>query len=104
METFYIPCEHDIKNWIKEAVKEALNDRQTFTPTVSNDSTHLASRREIAAMFRISLVTLTDWMKRGLPFHKQRGRVYFIRSEVIEYIKTKKIGAYKFNSRYSTIE
>ena len=52
----------------------------------------------------ISLVTLTDWMKRGLPFHRQRGRVYFIRSEVVEYIKTKKIGPYKFSRRFSEIE
>ncbi|MFT3750519.1 MAG: hypothetical protein QM768_19560 [Agriterribacter sp.] len=40
---------------------------------------------------------------RGLPFHKQRGRVYFIRSEVIEYIKTKKIGPYKFSRWFSEI-
>jgi hypothetical protein len=26
-------------------------------------------------------------MNRGLPCHKQRGRVYFIRSEVIDYVK-----------------
>ena len=44
-------------------------------------------RKEIAGIFRISLVTLHDWMKRGLPSHKQRGRVYFLRSEVIAYVK-----------------
>jgi hypothetical protein len=26
-------------------------------------------------------------MNRGLPHHQQRGRVYFIRSEVLEYVK-----------------
>ena len=33
--------------------------------------------------------------------YKQRGRVYFIHSEVVEYIKTKKIGPYKFSRRFS---
>jgi len=32
-------------------------------------------------------VTLTDWVKYGLPSHKQRGKVYFIYSEVIEHIR-----------------
>ena len=49
----------------------------------------------MAKILRISLVTLTDWMKRGLPCHKQRGRVYFMKSEVVEYIqknRSKQIG------------
>ncbi|WP_406603628.1 helix-turn-helix domain-containing protein [Niabella agricola] len=50
-------------------------------------------------MFRISLVTLHDWMKRGLPFHKQGGRVYFIRSEVLEYVKQKKNIHYQPNEK-----
>jgi phage terminase Nu1 subunit (DNA packaging protein) len=47
----------------------------------------LLTRKEIAGIFRISLVTLHDWMKRGMPSHKQRGRVYFLRSEVMGYLK-----------------
>ena len=51
----------------------------------------LLQRKEIAAKLKISLVTLHDWMNRGLPSHKQRGRVYFLYSEVMEYIKKNKI-------------
>lgn len=36
---------------------------------------------------RLSLATLTEWMKRGLPSHKQWRQVYFLKSEVLEYIK-----------------
>jgi predicted DNA-binding transcriptional regulator AlpA len=50
----------------------------------------LLTRKEVAYIFRISLVTLHEWMKQGLPSHKQGGRVYFLRSEVMAYIKQKK--------------
>ena len=44
-------------------------------------------RKETARLLKISLVTLTDWVKRGLPSHKQRGRVYFVKAEVMQYIR-----------------
>ena len=103
METLIVPNENDIKRWVKEAIKECLEDlKETNKADVGNNEPFI-SRSDIAGILNISLVTLTDWMKRGLPFHKQRGRVYFIRSEVIEYIKTKKIGPYKFSRRFSEI-
>ena len=69
-----------------------------------NKEEPLLNRKEIAMLLRISLVTLTDWMKRGLPCHKQRGRVYFMRSEVMEYIKQNHIRQFKFSSRYIETE
>lgn len=75
METFFIPTESDFKRWIKEAVRAKDLD--------------------------ISLVILTDWVKRGLPSHKQRGRVYFLRSEVLDYIKTNNLRRFKFSSRFA---
>lgn len=101
METLFVPNENDIKRWVKEAIKECLEDLQETNKTDVGNNESFVSRSDIAGILDISLVTLTDWMKRGLPFHKQRGRVYFIRSEVIEYIKTKKIGPYKFSRRFS---
>ena len=35
------------------------------------------SRAEIAAYLRISKVTVTDWMKKSLPYKRMHGRVYF---------------------------
>ncbi len=43
----------------------------------------LLSRQQIASELHVSLVTLTDWMKKGLPYLRLNGRVYFRRSEVI---------------------
>ena len=48
-------------------------------------------RKEVAIRLRISLVTLNDWVKKGLPSHKQKGRVYLLYAEVMGYIKKNKI-------------
>lgn len=29
----------------------------------------------------------SDWVKRDLPCHKQRGKVFFLYSEVLDYIR-----------------
>ncbi len=100
METLYIPTENDFKKWIKEAVQECLDGSEGIDSSKSTKEEPLLNRKEIARLLRISLVTLTNWMKRGLPFHKQRGRVYFMRSEVINYIKQNQIRQPKFNSHY----
>lgn len=91
MDTLFIPNEADFRRWIRDAVKECFEN--TLVKSVSPDGSGeepLLTRKEIAGIFRISLVTLHDWMKRGLPCHKQRGRVYFLRSEVLEYVKQKR--------------
>jgi len=36
----------------------------------------------------------------GLPSHIQRGRVYFDKTEVKEYIKNSKMGQIKFGKRF----
>jgi Helix-turn-helix domain len=89
MDSLFIPNENDFRRWIREEVLECLQK-----PTIKNSllpdqcqEEPLLSRKEIAGIFRISLVTLHDWMKRGLPSHKQRGRVYFLRTEVMDYVK-----------------
>ena len=88
MDTLFIPNENDFRRWITEAVQEGLEKAAAkSTLTTPTQEEPLLSRKEIASLFRISLVTLHDWMNRGLPCHKQRGRVYFIRSEVLEYVK-----------------
>jgi hypothetical protein len=89
MDTLLIPGENEFKTWVREAVKEILN------VTAAQNDKHAAlaqepliSRKEISVFLNISLVTLNDWMKKGLPNHKVNGRVYFQKSEVLEYVKT----------------
>ena len=103
METLYIPNENDFKRWIKEAVKEFL--QETTVPGNENRENEdvFLNRKEVANFLRISLVTLNDWVNRGLPSHKQRGRVYFDKNEVREYIKNNKMGEFRFGSRFKKL-
>lgn len=91
MDTLLIPNESDFRRWIKEALKEVLHEIPFKGEQPTADEEPLLTRKEIAGMFdSISLVTLHSWMKKGLPFHKQGGRVYFLRSEVMAYLKQKR--------------
>ncbi len=94
MEAFYIPSESDFKRWVKEAIEEYLEGAVIKDGSKENKQEPLLNRKEIAQVLRISLVTLTDWTKHGLPYHKQRGRVYFLHSEVMEYIKKNHLKKY----------
>lgn len=88
METFKIPTEEEFRKWIKEALLEYFEGASS-TPilTLPPGEENFINRKEVAGIFKISLVTLHDWMNKGLPCHKHRGRVYFIRSEVMDYVK-----------------
>lgn len=86
MKELYVLCQDDVKRWIIEAMQEYFHNEIAQKRVVDENESNLISRKEIAKALHISLVTLTDWMKRGLPYHKQRGKVYFIKSEVLEYI------------------
>lgn len=91
MDTFFIPNENDFRRWIREALKECLESSTLKNAQPAEDEPEkLLTRKEIAGKFRVSLVTLHEWMKQGLPFHKQGGRVYFLDSEVMEYLKQKR--------------
>ena len=44
----------------------------------------LVTRKDIARLFGVSLVTVNAWMKKGLlPFHRINRRIYFKKSEVL---------------------
>lgn len=91
MDTLFIPNENDFRRWIREALRECLEDIPIKEGAAADPQQEpLLTRKEIAGIFRVSLVTLHEWMKQGLPFHKQGGRVYFLRSEVLEYLKQKR--------------
>ena len=94
METLFIPTEAEFRKWIKEAIDECLQNTFVKHQISDTDEEELLNRKEIAKTLRISLVTLNDWVKRGLPSHKQRGRVYFIHSEVMDYIKKNRLRHY----------
>jgi len=88
METLFIPNENDFRKWIREAVKESLEIPSARNLEAGQKEEPLISRKDIALYLGVSLVTLTDWMKKGLPFHRLNGRVYFQKSEVLNYVRS----------------
>lgn len=62
--------------------------------------TIVLKRKKIAKFLKVSLPTFTDWIKSALPSHKQKVRVYFDKTEVIQYTKENKIRKLKFGSRF----
>ena len=89
MGDIIIVSEAQFKGWIKEAIREYFENAESTRLVEKENMEPLVSRKVIASFLGISLVTLHDWMKRGLPSHKQRGRVYFVKSEVLRFVKNK---------------
>jgi hypothetical protein len=66
MDTLFIPTENDFRKWIRDAVIESLDNSASKKAPANEKDDQLLSRKDIAGYLGISLVTLTDWMKRGL--------------------------------------
>jgi hypothetical protein len=74
---------------IREAVRAELQEHFRTGSTLLPQDERLLSKQELAAELGVSLVTLTDWMKKGLPFLRLHKRVYFKKSEVLKIMTTK---------------
>ena len=68
---------------IREAVRVELQQHFKTGGNQPQESERLLSKQELAAELGVSLVTLTDWMKKGLPYLRLHKRVYFKKSEVL---------------------
>jgi phage antirepressor YoqD-like protein len=70
----------DLKNIIDESVTNAL----TKVPQKTEEETIL-KRIDVAKLFKISLVTLNQWMRDGrIVYHRINSRIFFKRSEVMD--------------------
>jgi hypothetical protein len=83
---------------LRQVVQEELTRSSPVGAAPATDEV-LLSRKEVARRLSISLVTLNDWVKRGLPSHKLRGKVYFIDSEIMGYIKERHLSRPRFPPR-----
>ncbi|SEM70064.1 Helix-turn-helix domain-containing protein [Mucilaginibacter gossypiicola] len=68
---------------IRQAVRAELQEHFKTGGNELPNSERLLSKQELAAELGVSLVTLTDWMKKGLPYLRLHKRVYFRKSEVL---------------------
>jgi excisionase family DNA binding protein len=79
---------NELANLISENVKMQIQDLAKGLSDV--DKPHqkeVVSRKEVAEMFDVSLVTIHDWIKSGiLTPYKIGGRTYFKRTELMELL------------------
>ncbi|MGN8068589.1 helix-turn-helix transcriptional regulator [Mucilaginibacter sp. 22184] len=68
---------------IRDAVRAELQEYFKTGGNQPPDSERLLSKQELAAELGVSLVTLTDWMKKDLPYLRLHKRVYFKKSQVL---------------------
>jgi predicted DNA-binding transcriptional regulator AlpA len=68
---------------MRKAVRAELQEHIKTGGNQPPTSEKLLSKQELAAELGVSLETLTDWMKKGLPYMRLHKRVYFKKSEVL---------------------
>ena len=72
----------ELSNIVKKAVKELLPESYT------NKKGRLLTRRETAAILRISLPTLNEWTKMGkIPAFRGNSRVRYFEADVYDALK-----------------
>jgi len=77
------------KEDLKSLIYQWLDKHPHFLFQASEkESDKPMSRPEIAEYLGISKVTVTDWMKKGLPYRRMHGRVNFIKEEVMAAMGT----------------
>ncbi|RKR83497.1 helix-turn-helix protein [Mucilaginibacter gracilis] len=80
--------EQALRQCVKDAVRAELQQHFKTAGSPSRAAEErLLSKQELAADLGVSLVTVTDWMKKGLPFLRLHKRVYFKKSEVLEIMQ-----------------
>ena len=74
---------------IRDAVRAELQEHFKARGNTLPHDERLLSKQELSEELGVSLVTLTDWMKKGLPFLRLHKRVYFKKSEVLAIMQQK---------------
>jgi hypothetical protein len=72
-----------IKEAVRTEIEIALKQKEKNN-TTDQQNEKLLTKKEMAEELDISLVTLTDWMKKGLPYHRMHRRIYFYKEEVLK--------------------
>jgi predicted DNA-binding transcriptional regulator AlpA len=73
---------------IRDAVRAELQEHFKWGGSPPHNE-RLLSKQDLSDELGVSLVTLTDWMKKGLPFLRLHKRVYFKKSEVLAIMQQK---------------
>lgn len=70
---------------LKELIFDGVTNALSKISQPKNEDETLLKRKDIAKLFSVSLVTITQWMKTGkLPYHRINTRIFFKRGEVFQ--------------------
>lgn len=72
-----------IKGWIKDALKEHEQPEKF-------DQDERITRKEVCRLYKISLPTVHELMKKGLPYEKAGRKTLFKRSDVDAYFSERR--------------
>lgn len=75
-----------IKEAVRTEIEIALKQKELGN-AISKKQEKLLTKKEMAEELDISLVTLTDWMKKGLPYKRLHRRIYFSKDEVFNSMR-----------------
>lgn len=75
-----------IREAVRKELKMVLLDKNMMSPTTQKEE-KLLTKKEMAEELDVSLVTLTDWMKKGLPYQRLHRRIYFRKDDVFNSMK-----------------
>ena len=67
---------------LRRVIQELYPESKLPSLPIKEEET-LLRRKEVAKLFSVSLVTISQWMKSGkLPYHRINSRIFFKKSEV----------------------
>lgn len=70
---------------IEQSVNKALNKIPEY-----NTELDLIKRKEVAKIFRVSLVTVSDWTKKGLiKSYRVNRKIFYKKNEILDFQKSK---------------
>ena len=70
---------------LQQLIYETYINAHSKVPQPKKDDDTLLKRKDIAKLFSVSLVTVSQWMKTGrLPYHRINSRIFFKKSEVFQ--------------------
>ena len=79
---FVVTKKEDLKSLIYQWLDEHPKLSNTNKVKSSNEEKPI-NRKELAEYLSVSTMTVTEWMKKGLPYRRMHGRVFFMKSEVM---------------------
>jgi len=73
---------------LKRIIEECVTTALAKIPTPKKEDDTLLTRKDVAKLFSISLVTVNEWKRVGrIPYYRMNRRIYFKKEELLKAIE-----------------